>query len=500
MATFQEVAAKWKVITGLLRDQSTAGQATIVVDEAAAQALGVVSDPNFVNYLKAFSSNRTNFSNMIANGMAAQATIMTMWKDIVDVSGKGITLVRAVQQYMHDNTLRILSRSITRGVGAVDSNAGNLHVHTVDYLGYEIETGRDVGNWTLNVTGDLHDSTANFFSMTSHLTPDNLDTESDQLTDAAVTFYTGLKAINTKSANLLLSEKFDSFNATTGFTNWYSASWTDVTQETDEFVHERLGTRTSTNPNGLGDSAKIAANTHTMYRYLNNLAFQRFHPYLIKTSYKYLDITSDGTITLHMGSQSQAGLAGGLTAGYTGTFEFNFGGDAKQVKGVGTAYLTEIKPGDTIWNDTNDAIGDGQKVLSVETDTTLTLAVDYAGTAGAGKTGKGMYTGWHEITLIEYLDDFWEDDLKIQLVKAGGAAGAIFYDEVIIKQMNFWTETGRYLEITADQVDFEKGDTITFADVFVGGDSVNQRWFTRYNGVSLPHTVIGTPPEILDPA
>ena len=71
-----------------------------------------------------------------------------------------------------------------------------------------------------------------------------------------------------------------------------------------------------------------------------------------------------------------------------GTVEFS-AANLKKVYGAGTAFLANINIGDWIVNKTND-IGDARKlacaVKTIESDTELTLWIDYAGKTGAGKT------------------------------------------------------------------------------------------------------------------
>lgn len=67
----------------------------------------------------------------------------------------------------------------------------------------------------------------------------------------------------------------------------------------------------------------------------------------------------------------------------TGTVEF---AASTAIVGSGTAFLTELAPGEKIYNATNDAESDSKEIASIESDTALTLKNAYAGTAGADKT------------------------------------------------------------------------------------------------------------------
>jgi hypothetical protein len=84
---------------------------------------------------------------------------------------------------------------------------------------------------------------------------------------------------------------------------------------------------------------------------------------------------------------------GSLTS-LTGTAEFS-AADKKKVYGTGTAFTTEVKPGDLILNYTDDlyvltedffaVIG---IVKSIEDDEELTLVFDFQGTTGTGKNAR----------------------------------------------------------------------------------------------------------------
>ncbi|MGC9443719.1 MAG: hypothetical protein ACP5E9_02105 [Candidatus Methanospirareceae archaeon] len=69
-------------------------------------------------------------------------------------------------------------------------------------------------------------------------------------------------------------------------------------------------------------------------------------------------------------------------AALTGTATFVAG---QPVVGVGTAFLTELAPGECIYNSTDDDESKATAILSITDDTHLTLADDYGGTTGEGK-------------------------------------------------------------------------------------------------------------------
>lgn len=73
----------------------------------------------------------------------------------------------------------------------------------------------------------------------------------------------------------------------------------------------------------------------------------------------------------------------------TGTFTF---AASTTVTGSGTLFFTELAVDDKIYNSTNDTESEGIPIASIESDTSLTLVTDYAGTAGSGKIA--MITGF----------------------------------------------------------------------------------------------------------
>jgi hypothetical protein len=69
-------------------------------------------------------------------------------------------------------------------------------------------------------------------------------------------------------------------------------------------------------------------------------------------------------------------------ASLTGTVTFA----TKQVVGVGTSFLSELAPGEKIYNSGDDAESDGIEISNITDDTNLTLLSAYGGTPGSGKT------------------------------------------------------------------------------------------------------------------
>ena len=92
-----------------------------------------------------------------------------------------------------------------------------------------------------------------------------------------------------------------------------------------------------------------------------------------------LTLSSDDEIKiLAAGTKSKESTPVAITG--TCTFE-----EGQAVVGVGTAFLTELAKGECIYNATDDEESDACAILTITDDTHLTLADDYAGTAGEGK-------------------------------------------------------------------------------------------------------------------
>ena len=69
-------------------------------------------------------------------------------------------------------------------------------------------------------------------------------------------------------------------------------------------------------------------------------------------------------------------------AALTGTATF---AASTAVVGAASSFLSELAPGEKVYNSTDDAESDGVEIASITDDTHLTLLSAYAGTAGAAK-------------------------------------------------------------------------------------------------------------------
>jgi hypothetical protein len=71
------------------------------------------------------------------------------------------------------------------------------------------------------------------------------------------------------------------------------------------------------------------------------------------------------------------------------------------VTGVGTSFLTELAPGEKIYNGTDDTEAAGVAILSIESDTALTLAAGYGGTSSGANATQGYVAGIDQCTFVQ---------------------------------------------------------------------------------------------------
>ena len=98
-----------------------------------------------------------------------------------------------------------------------------------------------------------------------------------------------------------------------------------------------------------------------------------------------------------------------------------------------------------------------------------------------------MYTGWHRVSMVKYLGDFEQEDIYSKLEKTGHSAGNIYTDDIIIRPMNWCPQAGRYVDIYADSVEFDKDNQFTWTDTQGARQGWNQEFFVKYFGITLPH-------------
>ena len=93
---------------------------------------------------------------------------------------------------------------------------------------------------------------------------------------------------------------------------------------------------------------------------------------------QFTDSEDDEIAILRGGIKSTESIAAALAG--TATFAAS-----TAVVGAATSFLSELAPGEKVYNSTDDAESDGVEIASIEDDTHLTLLSAYAGTAGAAK-------------------------------------------------------------------------------------------------------------------
>jgi len=140
---------------------------------------------------------------------------------------------------------------------------------------------------------------------------------------------------------------------------------------------------------------------------------------------------TNDTIAIQMcGSKSLIGTPVQLTQT---SMQFTNGSTA--VTGTGTSFLSEVRPGEKLYNGIDDTESDAVVVASVESDTALTLASNYLGTS-AGSC-QGYLAGLDQCTFVEPTSKTHADVLDVgdlaqseyvgvcirRTVTAGGADG-----------------------------------------------------------------------------
>jgi len=486
LTIFNKLQAQQKLLQETLEFGNSLATGNVIGMTDAFQDEGANNEYRFPDYVNDAKRFRSDYAKMLVKYISIIDRILLMMAQELNSSGTtDEQIIRDIQKHMDDTPAKCLSRDITRGDITYETNAGVIVSHSTDWLGYAIETDRTPCRWNVVCSNDMHDSSKYYYGGSFTMTPvEYVDTTSgDALVDANTVIET-FNAVNYSSSGLILGDTFSTFSATTGFSNWESDNWSDISQDTTEFVYPRLGTRTSTLPDGAGDAAEFAED-RSMWRYLNADRFDRYTPYITSVAYRHEDATADGRITLTLGSQTVQSPADGLAGAATGTTTF---ANSVNLVGAGTKYLSELKPGDLIWNSTDDTIADARVIASVTDDVTATLTVAYAsGNYGAGKNLSSMHTGWHRLYMVKYLDEFWTENLYTKVEKTGHGANSIYLDDHIIKGMNFYTQAGRYVEVFADQVAFEKDDRLYWTDSQAVDQGFIQYWWVRNFGISLPH-------------
>jgi hypothetical protein len=128
----------------------------------------------------------------------------------------------------------------------------------------------------------------------------------------------------------------------------------------------------------VADSERVSGDTEYRKIFVRNENLQNWAD--VKAWIEQFTLSSDDEVSiLSGGSKSKTSTVIACTG--TATWAAS-----TAVVGSGTKFLTELAVGEKIYNATDDAEGDGVAIASIESDTALTLAGAYGGTAGATKT------------------------------------------------------------------------------------------------------------------
>lgn len=128
----------------------------------------------------------------------------------------------------------------------------------------------------------------------------------------------------------------------------------------------------------VADSERVSGDTEYRKIFVRNENLQNWAD--VKAWIDQFTLSADDEITIVSGG-SKSKTSTPIACTGTATFAAS-----TAVVGVGTKFTTELAVGELIYNATDDAEGDGVAIASIESDTGLTLASSYGGTAGATKT------------------------------------------------------------------------------------------------------------------
>jgi hypothetical protein len=127
----------------------------------------------------------------------------------------------------------------------------------------------------------------------------------------------------------------------------------------------------------VSDAERVAGNTDYRKIYVKNTNADTWAA--VKAWVALFTESEDDEISVLLaGTKSTESTPTALTG--TATFAAS-----AAVIGAGSSFLTELAPGEKIYNSTDDAEGDAVEIASIEDATHLTLLSAYAGTAGAAK-------------------------------------------------------------------------------------------------------------------
>lgn len=128
----------------------------------------------------------------------------------------------------------------------------------------------------------------------------------------------------------------------------------------------------------VSDAERVAGDTDYRKTYIKNTNADTWAAVKAWIA-KFTESEDDEISILHGGIKSTESTPTALTGTAT------FAASSAVVGAGGALFLSELAPGEKVFNSTDDVEGDAVEIASIEDDTHLTLLSAYAGTAGAAK-------------------------------------------------------------------------------------------------------------------
>lgn len=157
------------------------------------------------------------------------------------------------------------------------------------------------------------------------------------------------------------------------------ATWTEGAAHGDDIGAVEISSGALNNIfDNISDAERVAGDIDYRKVYVKNTNADTWAAVKVWIS-QFTESEDDEIYILRGGTKSTESTPVGVTG--TATF-----GDFIAVVGIGTSFLTELAPGEKIYNSSDDAESAGIRIASIEDDTHVTLLSKYAGTAGSGKS------------------------------------------------------------------------------------------------------------------
>lgn len=400
----------------------------------------------------------------------------------------------------------IPSRNVTKTLTYSPSTAGNkmkvFHIDT-DRYGFDRETFRNEGKWRLGVTR-LRDYSGNIKlsfkesvldqgERTSLLSPYGARENTEVIIPIVNPYTVTTIYSNSEAGKMAYSDGTGDSLESYG---WYSADWTNAAISDTIFKHAKPGTKKPSvwTEGGTGSSLQVTGNL-TMTILIDKTILSSWIPYKILVDYIFDAFDDDIDMKLTIGGVT---TTFGITDVLTGTSDFI--NTNTTVTGTGTAYLSELSPGDLI-RATAHAAAVATEIASIESNTSLTLvAGGYLGATTGGAVGSTRHnTAWHTGELdLGYPDNFISDEDAELEVDFDFTGGQINVDNISPVPLTVIPQLATALIFWGGEVDVDLDDYWEWDIALVGADSPLQRWYVEKFGVGLPHR--STRPTFSNPA